>query len=338
MKSTKTLVTLFFRKNRGAGNFSIETSFSETEKHFSKTGRFALRRFESSYLSNGLWNRIRAIAEARRSASDINHVTGDVHYLALGLPGQSTILTIHDCGFLNRPDSLKRRILKWIWLDLPVRHCRYVTAVSQATKSDIIRLTGCPENKAIVIPTTVPKILKRQSAPFHTDCPRFLHIGSAPNKNLARHAEALSGIHCHLHIIGRMCEKDHQILQKQGIDYSHVFNISTAELQAAYATCDALLFASTLEGFGMPIVEAQTVGRPVITSNCSSMPEVAGTGGAVFVDPYNVDSIRKGIKQLIGDEALRRSLIETGFENIKHFDAETIARQYEALYETMAKA
>lgn len=330
------VVTLFYRKNRGAGNFSLEASFLETEKHFPKSNRFVLRHFESSYLSNGILNRLRSVFEARRNATDVNHVTGDVHFLTLGLPGKNTILTIHDCGFLERPDSIKRQLLKWVWIDLPVRHCRFVTAVSQATKDEIIRLTGCPEQKVIVVPTTVPQFFHRANKAFDSEYPRFLHIGLAPNKNLDRHVEALAGIPCHLHIIGRLSESHHELLKRHGIRYSHACNISQSEMQQAYADCDALLFASTLEGFGMPIIEAQTVGRPVITANLSSMPEVAGPGGAIFVDPYNVTSIRDGIRRLIQDASLRIATVETGFRNIQRFDAGNIAKQYEALYERIA--
>lgn len=108
-------------------------------------------------------------------------------------------------------------------------------------------------------------------------------------------------------------------------------------MQRAYAASDLLLFASTLEGFGMPILEAQTVGRPVVTSNLSSMPWVAGDA-AVLVDPYSVESIRQGVRQVIGDRALRERLIQKGFENVRRFDAEYVAQEYVRIYEAVAES
>jgi glycosyltransferase involved in cell wall biosynthesis len=84
----------------------------------------------------------------------------------------------------------------------------------------------------------------------------------------------------------------------------------------------------------MPILEAQTVGRPVVTSNLSSMPEVAGTA-ACLVDPLSVASIREGVQRVIQDAPYREGLIAAGFENVKRFQAETVARAYGEVYEGM---
>jgi glycosyltransferase involved in cell wall biosynthesis len=81
----------------------------------------------------------------------------------------------------------------------------------------------------------------------------------------------------------------------------------------------------------MPILEAQTVGRPVVTSNISSMPEVAGSA-ACLVDPYSVESIRAGVLRVIEDAEYRANLISAGFENTQRFKAETVARAYAELY------
>lgn len=100
---------------------------------------------------------------------------------------------------------------------------------------------------------------------------------------------------------------------------------------ALYQSCDLVCFVSTYEGFGMPILEAQAVGRPVLTSDISPMREVAGEG-AFKVDPFDVDSIRTGLERLIGDGGLREDLIREGFRNVKGYSAESVAAQYAALY------
>jgi glycosyltransferase involved in cell wall biosynthesis len=98
-----------------------------------------------------------------------------------------------------------------------------------------------------------------------------------------------------------------------------------------YVECDIMTFVSTYEGFGMPILEAQSTGRVVITSNISSMPEVAGLG-AHLVDPMDVTSIRNGIVKLINNSTYRNELIANGYENIKRYNPDLIASMYEDIY------
>lgn len=327
-------ITLFYRKPRPTGNFSIETSFDRMMDAFPEGNGLKLRKFVSSYLSQGLIPRLKAALEARREQGDINHITGEVHFLALALPGRRTILTVHDLGFLRLYSGWRRMILKWFWLDWPVRHCHVVTAVSEATRQDILLHTRCRPEKVVVIPTLIGPHFHRSTKELGQGLPRILHIGMAPNKNLERHVEALAGIPCHLHILGKLQEQHHELLKHHGISYSYDFHLPDEAMQEVYAQADLLLFASTLEGFGMPILEAQTVGRPVVTSNCSSMPEVAG-GAACLVDPFDVASIREGVLRVIRDAAYREELIRLGFENVKRFGAEEVARRYGKIYSSI---
>ena len=327
----KYIVTLLFRKLRDTGNFSIETSFERMQQCFPSVSDFELKKYTVSYFSNGIISRILGVLEARRNSTDINHMTGDAHYLVLGLPKNRTILTIHDCGFMNHPNYFARFLLKWFWLKLPVKHCRYVTAVSFATKQDIINYTGCNPEKVIVIPTVITDELSKVEKIFNEACPRILHIGLAPNKNFEKHVEAISDLNCELHIIGKLESYHKNILNEYGINWTAEYNISQEDMQRAYTESDILIFASTLEGFGMPIIEAQPVGRPVITSNLSSMPEVAGEG-ACLVDPYDVNSIKQGVHKVISNKHYRDAIIEKGYSNVTKYQAESVAIQYENLY------
>jgi glycosyltransferase involved in cell wall biosynthesis len=98
------------------------------------------------------------------------------------------------------------------------------------------------------------------------------------------------------------------------------------DLPKIYNLADLLLFPSLYEGFGLPILEAQACGCPVLTSNVTSCPEVAGDG-AHIVDPYSVDEIRDGILKIIKDNNYKEQLIKKGFENIKRFSWEKSARK-----------
>jgi glycosyltransferase involved in cell wall biosynthesis len=99
----------------------------------------------------------------------------------------------------------------------------------------------------------------------------------------------------------------------------------------SYCAADLVSFVSTYEGFGLPILEANAVGRPVVTSNVSSMPEVAGDA-ACLVDPFDVASIRSGILRTIEDREYRERLICNGFDNVQRYVPEKVTYKYIELY------
>lgn len=329
-------VLLIFRKRRPAANFSIEASFAEMTAAFDGQGQIQVKEFVSSWVSSGIVSRCAALLEVARQRANVFHVTGDVHFLTLALPGKRSMVTIHDVGFLSRGRGpITRWLLKKLWLDWPVRHCGVVTTVSEATRSEVIRLTRCPPEKVLVIPTVIRSSFRFAPKPFDAQCPNVLHIGLAPNKNFYRHVEALAGLRCKLTVIGRLNEAHHMQLKKHGIDFDARENLTDKEMQKVYESADVVLFASTLEGFGMPIIEANTVGRVVVTSNTSSMPEVAGNA-ACLVDPLDVGSIRAGLERVIQDQTYREALIEAGRNNCRRFSSRAVAEQYFAAYARLA--
>ena len=102
-----------------------------------------------------------------------------------------------------------------------------------------------------------------------------------------------------------------------------------------------LLFASTYEGFGVPILEAQITGRPVVTSNISPMDEVTGRilgkDSAISVNPFDIKDIRNGILKLLDNPRLAEEIVQKGLENTQRFSASAIAKQYQDLYERILK-
>jgi glycosyltransferase involved in cell wall biosynthesis len=112
-------------------------------------------------------------------------------------------------------------------------------------------------------------------------------------------------------------------------------DLSDEALLRAYEEADLVVFASLAEGFGLPIIEANAMGRAVVTSNLSPMKEVAADA-ACLVDPYDVDDIRRGIRRVIEDDGYRDRLIERGHENATRFTARVVAEQYARLYEKIA--
>ncbi|MBK9337685.1 MAG: glycosyltransferase family 4 protein [Lewinellaceae bacterium] len=325
-------VKVIFRRPLPGGYFSIERSFAAIWPVLAGHQTTRVERVTACCVSKGFWPRLRILAQMAALRADVFHISGDIHFAAPALPGQKTILTVHDCGFLKHPNPITRRLLYFFWLKWPVRHCRFVTTVSEATKAEIVRHTGCDPGKITVIPSAIPEHFRPVPQVFFAEKPRILHIGSAPNKNLRRHIEALRGLPVVLHIVARLRDSEKYLLDQSGIEYCCTPNLDDAALVQAYKTCDMLLFASTLEGFGMPILEAQSVGRPVVTSNCSSMPEVAGAG-ACFVNPLDVASIRAGVLRVIRDTEFRETIVQRGFDNARRFQTEAVAAAYWLLYQ-----
>jgi glycosyltransferase involved in cell wall biosynthesis len=322
-------VILINRKPRKSGNFSIESYFRAI--YASLITMVDCSYFVSSRESNYITPRIKAILEVSRLRADVYHITGDVHFLTLGTPPAKTVLTIHDCGFMYEKHFLKRWFFWLFWLKIPVKRSRFVTCVSGATKSEIIRYTGCPPEKVTVIPTTVSERFIRYEKVFNERCPEILHIGTKPNKNLPRLIRALEGLDCRLTVIGELNDESRRLLEKCQVSYENHMDIDDNELLRHYIKSDVIAFVSTFEGFGMPIIEGQLIGRPVITANCSSMPEVAG-GAAELVDPYNVNDIKKGLLKIIKDPVYREELVRKGTINAARFNTDTVARQYVDLY------
>lgn len=316
------------------GRFSIEGYFSRVRESLKAADVDLLI---LPCLSQGLWKRIRNCITARRYSADVKHVTGDVNYAAIVCRRRKTILTILDCEVLNRSSGLKKAILKLFWYTLPAKRSAAVTVISEETKRQLLRQVSLPADKIHVIPVSVSALYQPSPKAFCSDCPRILQIGTKDNKNIVRLAEALSGIRCHLDVVGPLTPSAQQALDGNNITFTNHTQLSDEQVVQRYVQADIVSFVSTYEGFGMPIVEAQSVERVCVTSNCSSMPEVAGDG-ACLVDPFDVDSIRDGFQRVINDPDYRDSVIRAGRVNKLRFDADNIAQSFYSLYESVYRA
>lgn len=275
---------------------------------------------------------IKALLFFRRRQKKINHITGDVHWISLALKGNNTILTIHDIGGMFELSGLKKKLFFIWWLYLPIKKVKYITVISKKTKEDIVALMPWAEKKIRVIYNCHSVKENFTGEKFFTSVPEILIVGTRSNKNVDRTIDALKDIQCKLTIVGELSEPQLQLLNEFTINYDNFIQVTDDALLALYRKAHIVSFVSTFEGFGLPILEGQSQNCVIITSNIEPMLDVSGKG-AVFVNPFDTESIKAGFLKIISNTELQQELIKEGRQNIKRFDVKIIAKQYIELYE-----
>ena len=326
-------VALIFR-SKERNEFSIENVFEYIKKYLNNNKFVTIDWF----LPRGRYNRVsyqlEDLKSVKRCKADIYHITGEVYFAGLVTPGNRTIITMHDYSNLDMHKGIAKFISWLFWDYIPLRKCRYVTCISQKIYDETIERFPFTKNKIFYVPDPVDDSYQRCEKTFNTAFPQILVIGTRPNKNLERIVEAVKGINCKLYIIGKLNENQISLINRNNIIYEAVHHIPDKEVLEAYINSDIVCFPSTYEGFGMPIIEGNAIGRVVLTSNIAPMTDV-GANAAYYVNPYDVESIRSGIKKLISDKELRETLINNGFENVYQYRASAVAKKYTDIYEKM---
>lgn len=254
------------------------------------------------------------------------------------------VTTVHDLSSIISPAFSKK---DWI-RDVSKTHSRRLELVkkevdriivpSNATKKDLIDLDFNPE-RIRVIPEAVEDEFKKSSEvevfevkkKYNLIRPYLLTIGVGGRKNTERLIRAFEDVRSKSKLDLVLVGTANYQASVRGVNT--IGHITNPDLSALYSGAEVLVYPSLYEGFGLPILQAFATGCPVVTSNVSSMPEVAGDA-AVLVDPYSVESIAEGVKS-----ALRRkeTLIKLGLERIKEFSWEKTAKQTLRVYEESAR-
>ncbi|MGE0812136.1 MAG: glycosyltransferase family 4 protein [Vicinamibacterales bacterium] len=282
------------------------------------------------------WRIPRAVARAR---ADLLH---EPHYVLPLLTRCRTVVTIHDCIHLRFPEYLPNRsafAYAHAMIRLAARKADRVLTVSEASKRDILHYTGLAPDQVQVVYngidarfTAVPdeEAVDRVRQRFQLTHPFVLYVGNIkPHKNLERLIAAFAAVRADgpddlkLVVIGDETSKHptvrHAVHRHRLDKHVRFFGFQPAPtLVIFYRLARVFAFPSLYEGFGLPPLEAMANGTPVVTSNVSSLPEVAGDA-ALLVDPYDVGAIAEGLRRALTDEALRQDLIARGRARVQDF-------------------
>lgn len=288
----------------------------------------------SNYSLKGLWKNIKyAQSCCKKKKYDIVHITGTEHYLIPFLNKQKIVVTVHDLGSITVKKSFKNFVKNILFIKT-LKYAELITCVSDKTRDEILSVVNNSFEKIITISNPVDPTFQYTEHRFNDNTPIILHIGTKSNKNLENTVKALVGMKCQLRIIGVLSSMQKDILLHSKIFYSNAVGLTDDELLEEYKKSDIINFPSYYEGFGMPIIEGQAIGRLVITSNIEPMLSVAGDG-AIFCNPYDVNSIRNAYLKGINDSNYRDKIILKGKENIKKHLLKNITEKYYNLYMTL---
>lgn len=273
------------------------------------------------------------------------------------LPGVATLLTVHDLSFARVPVSAHPRLRSFLGHVVPrsVRLARHILADSVATRLDLVELYGVDIDKITVLLSGVEDRFFSQGRFFALmttrrryiipDTPYVLSVGTVqPRKNYSRLIQALATIRsrgCDVDLViaggkGWLEDEIYQTVENSGIkDHIHFIGfVDENDLPSLYQGAICLAFPSLYEGFGLPVLEAMASRIPVVTSNVSSLPEVAGDA-AILVNPYDVEELAEALWNVIYDGELRKSLINKGLMRARQFTWEKSARQLLQVYEDL---
>ena len=287
-----------------------------------------------------------------KDSADITHFFN--YYLPPGVKGKK-IVTVHDMAYKRFPETVRFKTRKMLDISLKksINRADLIITVSEFSKQEILSFFPQCARKIEVVyngvdlnvfrPMSDQVMIEKVKRKYNIEGDFLLYLGTIePRKNIERLLEAYSLIKKKLRYYpklvlaggkGWLDSGIFRTLEKLKLKDNVVFSgyVGDEDVPVLMNAARAFLFPSIYEGFGMPIIEGQAIGRVVITSNISPMNDIS-KGSCVFVDPYSIESMKNGYI-----EAIRNShyYVEKGLENVKRFSLSTITNEYLDLYRSL---
>lgn len=267
------------------------------------------------------------------------------------------IVTIHDLSAFTYAQTypfIRRRYYQYI-ISKATQRADFIITDSESSKQDLIKYFSIPDDKVIVIycgideifqPVESQDVILNVKQKYKLPAEFIFTLGVLePKKNTERLIKAYARLKDTFkdipHLVvggskkyGWKNEKIFQLVNSLKLNDLVLFTgaIDHKDLPVVYSAAELFVLPSLYEGFGLPVIEAMACGTPVVTSNTSSLPEIAGNA-AVLVNPYNVLEIADVISLILYDENKKQEMIKNGFENIKRFNWEKAATELISVFE-----
>ncbi len=253
-----------------------------------------------------------------------------------------TVLTFHDLVPMVRPETSTQEIVDRF--NRCVERLGYVDellTVSEFSRSEMVTKLGVDASRITVAHNGVDKIFflerpdEKIARKYSGGFPYILFVGTLePRKNVEVLIEAFGELdepELKLLLVGKEgweSERVHSKVRESGLESAVIFPgyVPEEELPFLYQSAEVFVYPSLYEGFGMPVLEAMAAGAPVVTSNTSSLPEVAGDA-AILVSPDSVSEIAEAIRGVMGNNQLRRKLTDRGKKRAGGFTWDRCARR-----------
>lgn len=252
------------------------------------------------------------------------------------------VFTIHDLIHLHIPGKIA--YVKKVYYELltkpATKKAFKIITVSEYSKNTLLEWTHLPEDKIQVVSNGISTEFQSKGKQHQPGYPYLLHTGNTkPHKNISRMIEAFSHAKIdssfRLILTGIETAELKTIIHKHQLQNRIIFSgsLTNGTLAEYYRGAHAFLFPSLYEGFGIPVLEAMASGIPTLTSNTTSLPEVAGDA-AILIDPYNIESITHGIEVITSNTTVRNELVQKGFERIALFSWDTSAKKIQTILDS----
>jgi glycosyltransferase involved in cell wall biosynthesis len=263
-----------------------------------------------------------------------------------------TLLTVHDLSFLHCPEAFVPALRRYLERVVPrsIARADRVLADSAHTRSDIVSLLGVSPDKVEVLYSGVPARFQPKAEPGERerlqarygigDQPYVLSVGTLqPRKNYLRLIRAFANLKPETQLViaggrGWLYEDIFSEAERHGDRVRILGFVDEGDLPALYRNAALFAFPSLYEGFGLPVLEAMACGVPVVCSNASSLPEVAGQAG-LLVDPLDTDGLAEAMRRVLEDSRLRREMIARGVAQAARFMWERAARQLLDVFDSL---
>ncbi len=275
-----------------------------------------------------------AVGQAlRRSAADRDGVYWSAGFVPPAMMRIPSVVTVHDLTHLRFYSRFHAAYYNH-YLKPLYRQCSAIVCVSDYTRREFLDWSGMPADKVLVVYNSVDRIYLENQESAQMPYRYILYPGNHRSyKNLDRlisayAASVLPQQDIHLALTGHANQALVEHARRAGVESRLHFlgRVNDEDLPKLYKGALFVAFVSLYEGFGLPIVEAMASGVPVLTSNVSAMPEVAGNA-ALIVDPYSIEAIAAGLNSLASDDALRQELVGKGREQVARFDWDRSAQE-----------